>query len=282
LYTEQINLLWVKNNATARRGQMSRIKRFSRVTNYVLYYGLGREKDISRFDLAIVEPAGQTKESIEVVKSSGTLLLAYISIMELALWEKELKLLEKDDFIHHQGEPLINSFNNYVLDIRSDRWKNIIMERAENLLHHHRYDGLFLDTIGDIEWAGFTCETGDSLLLAAANIVKDLRDQFPDYLLLQNNGFNRLFDYTARHIDGICWENPVFSDESYALWSQAILEKLSWYQIKEGIKIFLLLEECSSDQENKSLVKKIAQTRKYLLYLAPVGYVEGINDYFTG
>ncbi len=261
---------------------MSRIKRFSRVTNYVLYYGLGREKDISRFDLAIVEPAGQTKESIEVVKSSGTLLLAYISIMELALWEKELKLLEKDDFIHHQGEPLINSFNNYVLDIRSDRWKNIIMERAENLLHHHRYDGLFLDTIGDIEWAGFTCETGDSLLLAAANIVKDLRDQFPDYLLLQNNGFNRLFDYTARHIDGICWENPVFSDESYALWSQAILEKLSWYQIKEGIKIFLLLEECSSDQENKSLVKKIAQTRKYLLYLAPVGYVEGINDYFTG
>jgi endo-alpha-1,4-polygalactosaminidase (GH114 family) len=257
---------------------MNRIKRFTRVKNYVLYYGSGREKALSEFDLAIVEPAGQIKGSIEIIKNAGTLVLAYFSVMELAAWDKELKLLDHNDFIYYQGKPLINNFNNYVLDIRSIRWKNIIMERARNLLCHSEYDGLFLDTIGDIEWAGFTGEAKDSLLLAAANIVKDMRNLFPDYLLLQNNGFDRLYDYTAKHINGICWENPIFSDKACALWSQITLEKLIEGQLNEGVRIFLLMEESSPDLENKRLVKKIAKTGNFLLYLAPEGYVEGIND----
>ncbi|NTW05185.1 MAG: hypothetical protein HGA27_03590 [Peptococcaceae bacterium] len=261
---------------------MSRIERFNGVKNYVLYYGSGREKALSEFDLAIVEPAGQIKESIKIIKDSGTLVLAYFSVMELAAWEKELKLLDHNDFINYQGKPLINDFDNYILDIRSIRWKNIIMERAKNLLGHSEYDGLFLDTIGDIEWAGFTGETKDSLLIAAANLVKDMRNLFPHHLLLQNNGFDRLYNYTARYINGICWENPVFSDKACSLWSQITLEKLIEGQLKEGVRIFLLLEESSPDQENKKLVKKIAKTGDFLLYLAPEGYVEGINDCQSG
>lgn len=174
----------------------------------VVYYGRDATSQLSRYDVAIVEPLGQTTETLNQLKAAGTLLLAYLSVMEMPAWDAGIALLDLSDFLRCNGQAITNSeHGTYLLDLRSTRWQRLLFHRASILLDQG-YDGLFLDTIGDVELPIWSPLQQIELVANATALVRQLRAIYPQHLLVQNNGLARLIEQTAPHLSGVCWENP--------------------------------------------------------------------------
>lgn len=261
--------------------QADRLASFNGAKNYALYYGPGREGDLAQFDLAIVEPAGQSQSSLRAMQLSGTLVLAYLSVMEVPPWDPVLSILRPEDFLSQGGRPLCNqAFGNYLADLRSSRWAGLLLHRAGSLLDRWGYDGLFLDTIGDVEDPGLPGGLADSLLLAAAELVGGIRKLFPGRILVQNNGLERLCLLTAEMINGLCWENPPLADQSCRPWSGSIITRLESLKKKHGLKIMLLVEDGETSEPscgtNCLLSGRLAVEKGFLFYRAYRGYTGGV------
>ena len=254
---------------------MNRTARLQSIKNYALYYGIGREQELVEFDMVIVEPKGQTKESIIRLKESGTLVLAYLSVMEIHASDPEAKLLRDADFLTKKGQRLQNPrYENWLADLSSERWNSLLTRHAVELINDFKYDGLFLDTIGDVEGDFLDLEKRDLLLVAAAHLLRRFRSVFPEQILIQNCGMERLLHYTAQYIDGICWENPCLEHRS---WFQPIIDNLSRFKRELNLQVFFLLEENTNTRDMQTLVKRIAAEKGFLSYTAPSGYVSGIK-----
>jgi hypothetical protein len=266
--------------------EMSRLARFAAVKNYALYYGAGREDELAGFDLAVVEPSGQNDMSLREIKNAGALVLAYLSVMEISPDAPEIKLLKGGDFISAEGRPLTNEeYGNYLVDLRSRRWTGLLMHKAGSLITRSGYDGLFLDTIGNVE--AVDVQYKEELFTAAVNIVRQLRYFYPDFILVQNWGLNRLCYLTAGYINGICWENPPFAILSCRPWTESVIRRLEKLKNEYSIKVLLLLEEkgegCSGagraeTDDGYRLARKIAERRGFILYRAPYRYIGAVNQ----
>ncbi len=121
---------------------MSLRERFRTASNFVLYYGYGKTKELSNFDIAIIEPTAHTKEEINKIKESNTLVIAYISIIEVIKDSPNYNLLNEEDFIHVNEKPLINErFNTYMVSLSSERWRNILHHNIGKFINIYGYDG---------------------------------------------------------------------------------------------------------------------------------------------
>lgn len=265
---------------------MDRQAGFNQAKNYALYYGLGRARELAHFDLVIVEPDGHNAASLRVMQDAGTLVLAYLSVMEIPPAAPENKLLRTTDYLSNEGSLLSNvEYGNYLADLRSTRWVGLLLQKAGRLIQSG-YDGLFLDTIGDVESTSIPGELRDLQLMAAVNIVGQLRRRFPQHILVQNSGLEKLCSLTAAYINGICWENPPLGIEACIPWVEVITGKLEKLRDTYGIKVLLLQEEKDEaglggvgDNTDAifQLAKDISHSKDFLLYKAPYRYIGGIN-----
>lgn len=246
-----------------------------KANNFVLYYGHGRAEELSHYDIAIVEPAGQSTEDIKRMQDSNTMVLAYISVMEIAEHAADFKLLEEKDFLHTNNTILCNRlYGTYFIDLRSNRWQRILLQKINNLFSAG-YDGLFIDTIGDIEDPMILSTTKDELIMAAINFLRKIRDSYSDHILIQNNGLEKLCLYTASILDGICWENPPVDRKDNKNWVKEINNRLQELQKDLNIKVFILFEEDMRIDISKE--EKQAKERGFLFYQAVKGYVKDIR-----
>src|SRR5690348_9766962 len=76
-----------------------RRQRFMKARNYIVYYGQAQEDALSAYDIAIVEPAGQTEQTLGVMQRTKTLIFAYVSITEMAEYDPFKKLLSSADYL---------------------------------------------------------------------------------------------------------------------------------------------------------------------------------------
>ena len=266
---------------------MDRLARFAAIKNYALYYGLGKEKELSQFDLVVVEPEGQSDAAVRGMQAMNTWVLAYLSVVEVHPAAPEIKLLLKNgDLLTTAGRLLTNrEYGNYLADLRSSRWVGLLLHRISSLVTRSGYDGLFLDTIGDVESGNLAPELRDSLLMAAANVVRKIRDLYPGHILVQNCGLEELCLFTAEYLNGICWENPPFQEKTSEPWTRHVINQLDRLREKHGIKVLLMLEMmggAGSDggadfAGNYQLARKIADSKGFLLCRAPFRYVGEIN-----
>ncbi len=259
---------------------MDRKAKFSRAKNYALYYGSGRATELALYDIAIVEPAGQSINSLRELTSSGTLAVAYLSVMELPPWSKEFRLLKAGDFLKEEGKdkPYINpQYGNYWLDLRSKRWTDLLLHKVSYLLDGLGYDGLFLDTVSYVESLQIPTAMRSELLQAAAEIVRQMKMKFPGRILIQNCGLEELYRLTAGTVDGICWENPPLDRVECQEWAAQVVRNLK--QVKEtfGMQVFLLVEENDLCAREFHLVKEVALANGFLVYYAPSNYTTGVS-----
>lgn len=266
---------------------MNRLARFAAAQNYALYYGTGKEKELSQFDVAVIEPSGQNDASVHSMQAAGTLLLAYLSVIEAPPSAPEIKLLQTEDFLTQGGCRLTNQeYGNFLIDLRSNRWKGLLWHKIGNLIWHAGYDGVFLDTIGNVESPELSAiDTPNTQLLAAAHFVRQLRTTYPGHILVQNNGLEQLCFLTSAYLNGICWENPPFHQKTSRRWVKQTTHRLAQFKKKYGLQVWLLLEEKVTGPgvhrvdaaDNFQLAKEIAAHQAFLLYQAPVRYVGGIS-----
>lgn len=265
---------------------MDRISRFAAAKNFSLYYGLGREDELAAFDVAIVEPAGQSDASVIRMQKSGTLVLAYLSIMEISPTDPQVRMLKTEDFLYVDGQPVINrEYRNFLLDLRSRRWLGLLFHKIGKYIVQSGYDGLFLDTIGDVESVELNFGARDLQLMAAVDFLRRIRSMYPSLILVQNCGLERLCYFSAQYINGLCWENPPLDRNACRPWVEMIINQLEQLKKKYGTKVLLLLEGkvgiAEYDQpvgNNYRMALRIANKNDFLLYRAPFRYVRGVNQ----
>jgi len=253
---------------------LERKKAFQGINRFVVYYGRGKAEDLARFNLAVVEPSAQTPASLKTLHEAKTLVLAYISVVEVYPDSCEFMALKKEDFLQAGGgKPLVNTvYGNWMADLRSERWRGLLRRKAGSLLSSG-YDGLFLDTIGNAEHPALLPADRDGLIMAAVSLVKELREEHADRVLVQNNGLERLCLYTARLVDGICWENPPFAKPESKGWIEAVTHRLKTLQETAGLKVLLLMEgEHSAGALYQA--QKAAADNGFLYYRAPENYLD--------
>lgn len=182
----------------------SRLKPFN---SYAVYYGQAGEEILSRFDLAIVDPGGRSPAGVQRLKERGAAALAYVSALEVP---RRPDTGPPGNVLIHNGRPASNEeFNNWVLDPRLPPTRRRFLDLAERALALG-FDGIFVDTIGDVEDHRFPPELSGELLPAAAWLVAETARQHPNCVLVQNWGLFGLLPLTVHHLDGVCWEDFPF------------------------------------------------------------------------
>lgn len=176
--------------------------RLQDVRSFAVYYGTGAADSLSRFDMAVIDAGAQGSDGVHRIKSRGCLVLGYLSALEVPQQPCEGAPLWA---LRDARGPLVNSaFGNWIIDPRSAfAGARLFAEvrRAAAL----GCDGVFLDTLADVE--DFPTAPGEAteIVTAAAGLVKSLADRV-GCVIVQNRGFHRLLPMTASSLDGVCWE----------------------------------------------------------------------------
>jgi hypothetical protein len=258
---------------------MDRKTLFQKAKNFGLYYGTGKTEELSRFDIAIVEPLGQNASSIDELRSNKTLVFGYISIMEISAGSKEFFLLSDRDFLNINGQVIKNTdYSTFLLDLTCEKWKRLLIHNIGRLFVQSGYDGVFLDTIGNVESAAFPPAVAASQLSAAAGIVTEIRKNYPGHLIIQNNGLEKLCLLTSRLIDGICWENPPIGLPKSQSWMDAVGGRLNELKNASGLKTLVLIEENHASGLDNDKVLEFSKKNGYLTYFAPYRYISKVNN----
>lgn len=249
--------------------------------SYALYYGHGNGEKLSLFDVMIVEAKGYTVQQFQDLKASKRVVITYVSVMEVHPTEAIFQELSKEDLLFVDGKLVRNeAFGTFVVNLQSKKWMNHLLGKVHHLLSELKADGLFLDTIGDIEWPSIPLSIKQNQLDAVINFLHVLRLLYADHLFIQNNGLESIYLETAPYIDGICWENPPFSVAESEEWIDYMIQHLTFLQKKFQLKVFLLLEESTENEKQAqvySIAKDVAMEKDFLLYIAPKDYVEDVN-----
>lgn len=260
----------------------SRKEKFRLAENYALYYGYGNVEQLTRFDVMIVEGTGFNERQFQDLKASKKIVITYISVMEVHPNEAIFHELSEDDFLFVDGEQLRNeAFGTNLVNLQSKKWIDHLLGKAHHLLTELEADGLFLDTIGNIEWPSIPLSIQQKQLNAAINFLHVLKMLYAEHLIIQNNGLEMVSMGTAPYIDGICWENPQFSLPECKDWTDKMVQRLSFLRNEYQLKVFLLLEETPEKKRKAySSVKEVATNNDFLLYIALRDYVQGVNSNF--
>lgn len=242
----------------------ARLHRWQAAQSLVIYYGRERAEQLARYDVAVLEALGQTDRSMADLRGSGTLLLAYLSLLELPAWDLWAKLLPVEGFLQRDGLPLINAqHGGYLLDVRSPHCRRMLVHRAGALLGQG-YDGLFLDTVDQAESYQRPPLLRAELVTSLASLIHRLHSLYPDHLLVQNNGLGPLVERTAPALSGVCWENPEIELLKRAYLSR-VLARITVLAGRADCRLLLLLPKGQPEP---------AVPAEVLAYRAPRDYLE--------
>ncbi|MGG2094331.1 endo alpha-1,4 polygalactosaminidase [Bacillus sp. S13(2024)] len=223
--------------------------KLSNVKNFKIYYGEANEqviKELSKYDLVIIEPYAFTQQQIAELKASGTKVLGYVSVMELEAWHKS-KVTEADYYYCNNKRMKIKQWDTYVMNISSSHYKDVVMDKVEQQIVKKGMDGVFLDTVGDIDDYFYNKpaeqkkfrNTYDTLLKQIKNIDSNL-------ILMQNWGFDTIKNTSLYAIDAVLWEDFNRKVVAKDKWSQ---NWISYFKAqKDQVKTFTVAPNVASQQ----------------------------------
>lgn len=280
-------------------------RRLAEAASFAVYYGFDQEAALQEFDLIVLEPCAHSDAQIGALRRSGALVCGYLSLLETD--DASARGAEPGDFLMVEGKRRVNPvYANWIMDPRSEHWIALLMERAERNALRCGCDGIFLDTIGDVEDHSLPKAISAQLIPAAAHLVRRLRERFPDVLFIQNSGIDSLHRLTAPYIDGVCWENfPLEWPVDW--WSINKLDELERMSRGLGVRVLLLAQlggglpgqvgdgegrRCDGpsggtahgiDMEERGLgslreTERRAADRGFLFYAAPGDYTAGVSE----
>jgi len=253
----------------------SRRERFRNIRHYAVYYGYGEAERLERFDAVVVEPKGQSGDDVKRLQAVGTLAMAYVSATELPRHDPNHRLLKEEDFLRLDGRRASNeTFGTDIASLRSKRWLGLLHHQVGSLLLRDGYDGIFLDTIGNVEWDRWPPSEAEEEIRAAAAFVGELRRLFPDRILIQNNGVTRLYRETGAALDAVCWENPPLDNRDVRPWLERAAAELKDASARDNFTVWLLMSDPSEGARgDRSSGEAFAAQNHFLLYHAPPHYL---------
>lgn len=247
--------------------------------SFVVYYGRGPLAGLETYDIAVLEPEGWTTPHHRRLQQEGVTTLAYLSLLEVPPWRAADANLADGDFVILNGDRFVKRpFDNWIADPRSRVWQQWITNSVQSL-YRQGWDGLFIDTLGDVEDEELRALQG-WLIPAAAELVHRVRRVFPDRPIVVNNGLWRMVPVIAPLIDGVCWEGDLTPEQLKEPWAQAILEFLGRGAQERGWTNMMLTHiPGTSFSSTQRLFKFSEDADRYgfLSYATPANYAEAIR-----
>ncbi|MBK5491815.1 endo alpha-1,4 polygalactosaminidase [Bacillus sp. TH13] len=193
------------------------------VQSYKIYYGEANEQVIerlSKYDMVIIEPYAFTKEQIQQLKKSGTVVLGYVSVLELEAWHKP-QIVEKDYYYRDGKKMKIEQWDTYIMNLADEHYQGIVVNKVKQQILGKVIDGVFLDTVGDIDDYFYDQPAiQEQIQLAYVNLLKEIKSLDSNLFLIQNWGFETIKSTSLNFIHGVLWEDfnkqVIVKDE----WSQ--------------------------------------------------------------
>lgn len=165
------------------------------IENYIVYYGEGRADELSRYDLAIIQPETLDKAGLKLLHRKGTLVVAYLSIGEVELY--------RPWFIDGRVDPgwILGKnevWGSYFIDASQPGWQELMASVTGDYIAQG-FDGVFLDTVDTVD---VYPETTDGMIA----LIHGLRTAYPDALIIQNRGFS-VIDAVASDVNAVMFED---------------------------------------------------------------------------
>lgn len=253
--------------------QVQASKPFQNVKDYSLYYGAPTEQAIIHLkskDLIIIEPQLFSKVQIQNIQSKGTIVIGYISVMETPAWNNfRVKELLSSDYLLKHGERVhFKQWDSHLMDLRQSHYRQLLLSEIKTSISDKGLDGMFLDTVGDIDDWIQDAATQNQTREAYRSFLQDVSNQYPELSMIQNRGFDTL-DYALPYIDGLLWEDWRANWKEDA-WMKTRVDRLRKEQ-KKGLTVF------SIHLNKESSPGKEARKLKFLHIDAPNGYTEIVN-----
>ncbi|MCY0893649.1 MAG: endo alpha-1,4 polygalactosaminidase [Acidibacillus sp.] len=247
-------------------------KDFAEARHFAFYYGPRAVEELASYDVVVIEPSLYTAMDIKRLQQQKTIALAYVSVMEINQSHPHWPSVWQEDLLIQHGIPLRqNTYDNEIIDLSSTHWRNFLLNYIGGLLMQGHYQGVFLDTIGDVEMSELVDPVRQ--IDAAITLVKQLRQWFPDYVIVQNNGLEVLCLHTAPYVDGIVWENPPIGIKASLSWVEQINERLNRLRLENQLQVFILFDGCESISKYERIERqRFADIHQYLVYCAPRHY----------
>jgi endo-alpha-1,4-polygalactosaminidase (GH114 family) len=132
-------------------------QRLEKINNFKYYLDKGNKsigEKMKQMDLVIIEPIEMQQTYIKDAQKSGTLVYGYINALEGDKWNKELysKFINEDFYKDENGKPIyFEEWDSYMMDMTSSHYQEIMMEEIQKQVVDKGLEGVFLDTVGNID-----------------------------------------------------------------------------------------------------------------------------------
>ncbi|KOA20673.1 hypothetical protein CLHOM_08150 [Clostridium homopropionicum DSM 5847] len=229
----------------------------NKVRSFKIYYGSINDsilEDMTKYELIIAEAAHFQKEDVDKIKrENSTILIGYLSVLEVGNWDKEiLKKMDTDNFLKVNGKKVFNEkYNNYLGNIGQEYFRKVLISTLEERIISKGFDGVFLDTVDWVNYYEKDEEVYINLLKGYEELLKEVKDKFPNIYIIQNRGFGNLLDLSSKYVDGVLWENFKLQSSN----DEIIRNQLIRLEKKKDISIFTV--SFQNQLENQKLSEKL-------------------------
>lgn len=229
-------------------------ERLLKVSDYKIFYGTPTGKildEMRKFDLVIIETHEYTSEQIKAIQQDGTIVLGYLSVMELETWNESLvKKVEVSDYLFvDKKKRYISKWDTYLMDLSSKHYQELLLTDARKHILNKGVDGIFIDTAGDIDDYFYKDEQMKQMLRDGyRQLLISLKQQNPEILVVQNWGFDTYKTTTKNLVNGIMWENFDVSKLENSEWGRNWIE---FFKKEQKLAVFTVTPDEKSRQYSK-------------------------------
>ena len=223
--------------------------RFRAARSYALCDGKADEaslRNLATYDVAVIDPqsiGGDAEARIAQLKAAGTVVIGYLSCMEVATWHRYRDRVDPAWTIYAEGKPWIPWGENHAMTLSEPRWRALVADLVQSEVLDYGCDGVFMDTLADIDNPTLPKEFLERELDGLEALMRELRTRYPSVIFIGNWTIQRTLPAVARYADGICWEDfsPAhFEDAQTAGWMRDIARNIAAESAKKPHPLVIL------------------------------------------
>lgn len=252
--------------------------RLSSAHSYVVYYGSvkNRElKELAKYDVVIIDPqalGSDAKAKIAWLKRNGCFVIGYLSYMEVADWHRYKDRVPQEWNLKINGKIWTPWGNNRVIGLDNPAWRKLLVELTKSEVIDYGCDGVFMDTLGDIENHTIPKAMQRKQLKGLEMLMKELRTVYPEFVFVGNWTIHVTLPVMAKYADIICWENfqaKFFEkgNEAYVFVTE-VQKNLDVMRRKYGFQVYALWTSPNYDglRDDQRKMANLARSFGYLPY----------------
>ena len=214
--------------------------------------------DMSNYDVNIVEASFFTQQDVEFIHLKESQVIGYLSLIEIGHWDTPLvNDLREEDYLLDESQQKMKSLSktNYLGDLSSPHYREILFKYLEIRILDKGMDGVFFDTLDWIDYYAGNTRLYDKLASSYNEFLIELRQRYPNIVVIQNRGFDSFTKFSHTLIDGILWEN---FKSPYPTDDKDKIEALKKFQkIAKANKTDVYVISFENEQENRKIAEKL-------------------------